>query len=652
MGRSIFIVLYGLTFFFFSNLALANSSTLNQLPTDSRVYSRLPKFTDVHLSPSGDSVAFVQNFLQPEIALLQVFNIRSGKTVDLLKTDNENIKINWFHWANEETLIVSALFSMERNGVNTYETRLLATDITTKKSRLIVKQSRLSNKTGVRSQFQDQVIDFLPEDPEHILIALDSDVLHEPSVFKLNINTGKQKRIEKGKLRIRTWMTDRQSNLRLGHALNYKTGETKIWVKRGPTSKKWETLFEYNALDDLSQQIIPAGFSHSGNTLYYQKYLNDKLALFKVNLETNHSELVYSDPKFDVNGGLVYSKMSQQVIGVRHSNSPSGVVYWGGTRDKLQKGLDLAFPDTSNYVTSFNQDENVYLSYSESDHIPGRYYLGDRKTGSLNHLFLTYPEITADTLIEHKKITYKARDGLEIEAFLTLPHNSKTNLPTILYPHGGPGSRTFSGFDYWTSFFVSRGFAVLRPNFRGSEGFGFEFAQSQVGAWGLQMQDDLTDATHWMIDEGISNPEKVCIVGASYGGYAALMATVKTPDLFKCAISFAGVSDLSLLVRESKRFLNAKFVKQQIGSERSDLKARSPYHNVDKIITPILLLHGEEDATVDIKHSEIMYKALKKQDKSVKYVELENGDHFLSIQRNRRELFDEMDAFLREHIGI
>jgi dipeptidyl aminopeptidase/acylaminoacyl peptidase len=292
------------------------------------------------------------------------------------------------------------------------------------------------------------------------------------------------------------------------------------------------------------------------------------------------------------------------------------------------------------------------LLYTENDFTPGAFYLGNRQEKSLSLLFEQYPLLQPEVLSPHKLVTYTTRDGSEIEGYLTVPKGTTMPIATILHPHGGPGAREYGGFDYWTSFFVNRGYAVFRPNFRGSSGYGRQFAESQMQGWGLTMQDDLTDAAQWLIKQNIADPKRMCIVGASYGGYAAAMAAVKTPDLFACAVSFAGVMDLDLLVSKSRYFLNKKFVRQQIGEDGDDLEARSPYYNAAKITIPMLLLHGEDDRVVDVKQSREMYDELRDLDKPVRYVELENGDHFLSIQRNRHLAFAEMEAFLKKHLGL
>ena len=186
--------------------------------------------------------------------------------------------------------------------------------------------------------------------------------------------------------------------------------------------------------------------------------------------------------------------------------------------------------------------------------VPGKYFLGDRDQKSLGVIANIYPQLEGK-LQGSKKVTYTARDGQKIEAYITLPEGYKegTPCPAVIFPHGGPMARDYGGFDYWAEFFAAKGIAVLQPNFRGSSGYGREFAEEAVQRFGLTMQDDLTDAAGWLIKEEIADPKRIAIAGASYGGYAALMGAVKTPDLFRCAISFAGIGDTSMLFSNQVR---------------------------------------------------------------------------------------------------
>ena len=613
------------------------------------VFSRLPKFTSPKLAPNGAKVAAVVNMQAQGLAVLTVLDIKSGQFKHLLKSDNEEIKINWFNWANDKTLLVSARFAGKRYRTDTAETRLFAVEVDDESPelRLLIKP-----KTGTRdqhySQFQDRVIDYIPDDDDHVMIALDLDKPTQPSVYKLNIYTKRLSRQEKGKRKVRSWITDQQSKLRLGITLDYKTGHRKI-LARKVDSEDWYTLFEYNTMEDPG--VYPWGFDSDPDLLYFSRYKNDFLALYSIRLSTGEEKLVFEDPERDVDGRLIYSRDGKKVLGITHGNTSTGRIYWDKSLHNLQRGLDAALPDYDNYLVGFSEDLNNYLLYSENDVSPGTYYLGNRKEGGLGLLFEQYPEMDSTKLASHDLVSYKARDGVTIEGYLSLPNvESEGPYPLILHPHGGPGARDVDGFDYWTAFFNSRGYAVFRPNFRGSTGYGYEFAQSQMQSWGLEMQDDLTDAVNWLVSEKIADPDKVCIVGASYGGYAAAMGAAKTPDLYKCAVSFAGVMSLQRLILDSRKYVNYKLVKNQIGEERSDRKARSPYYNAENIKIPLLLIHGEKDLVVDVVHSRMMADELEDLDKNFQYIELENGDHYLSIQRNRHATFKAMDEFLSKHL--
>jgi dipeptidyl aminopeptidase/acylaminoacyl peptidase len=619
-----------------------------ELPVES--FSQLPSYIRPTLSPSGNKIAYIINYQSPEIALLTTVDLITGKKQHIVKSDNEERKIRWFTWVNEKTLLVSIVFAAKRYRTDTTETRLLAIDIDGDEpvQRQVVKTRRGVYDDGRVSQFQDSVVSFLPDDPEHVLIELDLDVANLPSVYKVNVNTGRKSRITKGKISVRSWMADRQGNLRLGEALSYKTGEAAIRVRIGDDDK-WHKMFEFNALEEPG--ITPLGFAKDPNILYYNAYQNDKKALFKIHLPSKKITLVFADVDYDVDGSLIYSKKTNDVIGINHSNSEDGRIYWNDSRVDFQKSLNKALPDSDVYLVDFSRDENIYLLYTENDYTPGMYYLGDRKGKFLRPILEQYPALVPEVLSEHQFVTYTTRDGTELEGYLTLPLNADGPVPAILHPHGGPGARESDGFDYWTSFFANRGYAVFRPNFRGSTGYGYEFAQSQMKGWGLTMQDDLTDAANWLVEQKIAKPDSMCIVGASYGGYAAAMAAVKTPGLFKCAVSFAGVTNLKQLVSRSRGYTNSKFVKNQIGNDSDDLEARSPYYHAEKVNIPMLFLHGADDRVVDVEQSRMMVDKLQKLDKSVEYIEFENGDHYLSIQRNRHAAFKAMDVFLKTHLA-
>lgn len=630
------------------SLLLSNFNVLSiELPY--QAFSRLPQYSSVKISPDGTKLAFIRNVQKAGIAVLTSYNLTNGEMLLLVQSDNEKILIRWFEWANDETLLVGVRYAGKRHRTDTVETRLMAIDAkkVREEPRLLIRPRSTTMNWKNISQFQDRVLDILPEDHDHILVELDLDKHAMPSVYKLNIYTRKKSRIEKGKRQIRSWMTDRQHNLRLGNVVDYKTGDRSTLIRK-VDEKKWHSYFEFNG---LTEPIVwPVGFALNPNILYFKKYTDDKFALYKINLDSNEEKLVFRDPDYDVDGRLIYSSKSNDVVGIYHQNSLTGRIYWDDSRSNFQRSVDEALPETHNYLVDFSKDETKYVLYTENDIAPGTFYIGDRSKNTVKYLFEQYPELAPDVLTEHSRLVYKARDGVEIEGYLTLPKNVDGPVATIIHPHGGPQSRDSGGFDYWTSFFANRGYAVFRPNFRGSAGYGYDFAQQQMKRWGLEMQDDLEDAVTFLVQRGITDKNKVCIVGGSYGGYAAMMGVAKTPELYKCAISFAGVSNLRTLVRDSRRYMDHEFVENQFGDDSDDLKKRSPYYQLDKIKVPLLLFHGEKDRVVDVKQSRMMAEEMEDQGKEVEYIEFENGTHYFSIQRNRHKIFEAMDRFLKTHL--
>ena len=327
---------------------------------------------------------------------------------------------------------------------------------------------------------------------------------------------------------------------------------------------------------------------------------------------------------------------------------------WNETYEGYQNAVDKALRDTANFIKHTSRDETRYLVHATGLKCPGTYYFGDRLEGTLERYIDTYPGLDERNLAGKKAVSYRSRDGLEITGYLTLPRGShKRPLPAIIHPHGGPASRDFLGFDIWTELLASQGYVVLQMDFRGSSGYGTEFQTAGLKRWGLEMQDDITDGAMWLIEQGIADPDRIGIVGASYGGYAALMGAVKSPDFYQCAVSFAGVSDLITFVSSRARYVQGDIVKEQIGGtwrDRAQLTETSPLRQVDKIKVPILLAHGDRDRVVDVKQSSAMAEALKKKGKTHQFLLLEDGDHSLSFQHNRTLFFNTLISFLDKHL--
>jgi len=319
-----------------------------------------------------------------------------------------------------------------------------------------------------------------------------------------------------------------------------------------------------------------------------------------------------------------------------------------------------SFPGQQPRLVSWSSDLGTILVRTEGSGDAGTYHVIDLERQSINTLGQTYPAVTPDQVAPVRSIRYEASDGLEIHGYLTTPPGvtDPTGLPLVVLAHGGPASRDKMGFDWWAQALASRGYAVLQANFRGSTGYGVAFREAGFGEWGRKMQTDLSDGVRWLGSQGLIDPQKVCIVGASYGGYAALAGPTLDRGVYRCAVSVAGVSDLRrMLEQESRdglrrnngsvRYWN-RFMGADGPGDRS-LDARSPARLAAEADAPILLIHGRADSVVPIEQSRLMAQALRAAGKQFEFVELDGEDHWMSRGDTRRRMLVETVRFLEQH---
>jgi dipeptidyl aminopeptidase/acylaminoacyl peptidase len=289
-----------------------------------------------------------------------------------------------------------------------------------------------------------------------------------------------------------------------------------------------------------------------------------------------------------------------------------------------------------------------------SDKNPGDYYLFDTQQKKANFLRSTRSWIDIEQMRPMQPIDLVARDGLKLHGYLTQPADECPH-PLVVLPHGGPhGVRDVWGFDWEVQLLASRGYAVLQINFRGSDGYGMDFEAAGYRQWGASMQDDLTDATRWAIEQGVTTAERICIYGASYGGYAAMMGAAREPRLYRCAIGYVGVYDLQLMY-ESGDIPDSRsgiaYLNRVLGDDQADLRARSPVHLASQIEVPVLLIHGKEDWRADYKQAKRMKAALDAQDKSVDWMALSREGHGVYDEETRREVYERILTFLDRHLS-
>ena len=635
-------------------------------------FSALPKNSQVELSPDGKNILIITKHQGVRIVLVKPLSNNSGwPGVAFPPQDGMDIRSAW--WANNEYILISMSFEANRimfDSKRNLEGRLMSVPIKKpKKARNMVIPSKEKGKMkgfhtayGINDRIPVwfSIVDMLVDDPDHFLLELDEDWSdYSTEVRKVNVKTGRYRLIHNPSGDSTGWIADKQGKIRLGYGnklsgtslsevkdvlmyLNPQTGEWVDYSKKEIADHEKYSILEF--FDDPQFAYVRKINEHGHWGIY--KY--DLINLQKIeNLSSFEDRDVF----------LVYDP---------YDHRPTGFVYDGDNRSveydyfddrykRIQRIVDKAIPNAINRITSRTQDENLYLIYSYSDVDPGSYYLFDQSLMQLAFVEARYEGLDPRLLSPMKYVSYKARDGLIIHGFLTIPTGSDgKNLPTIIMPHGGPTSHTSWGYDYRTQFLASRGYAVFQPNFRGSTGYGEEFEHAGRREWGLKMQDDVTDGALWLVEQGIADPERMCIFGWSYGGYAALTAAFTTPDLFKCSISINGISNLEKLVYEESGYLAQKEWGKLIGNlreDRSRLKETSAINNIDKIKIPILLIVTKDDTTVNYQQSKRFHKKMKKAGKYSKYVEIKDGNHSAQNELAQTIILENLERFLARYIG-
>ena len=368
------------------------------------------------------------------------------------------------------------------------------------------------------------------------------------------------------------------------------------------------------------------------------------------------------NPEWGVINTLIFSRAKRALIGVRFQADQPGVVWFDRDMVRLQQVVDKALPDTFNVLQVADENPQRAVVFSYSDVNPGVIYLLDTEKLTLEELVKVRPWLDPRQMAERKPVHYSARDGLDIPAYLTLPKGPNDRKPPlVLIIHGGPWVRGYSwGFDTLAQFFANRGYAVLEPEFRGSLGHGWKLYSSSFKQWGLAMQDDITDGAEWLIREDIVDKNRICLYGASYGGYATLWGLIKTPDLYRCGVASVAVTDLNLLfdvdwsdlVGSPYRWLDYE-ARDLIGDPKSDaekFRSVSPLVNADKLKAPVLLAYGGLDHRVPIKHGNELREALDKYGKTYEWVLYSDEGHGFSKDENRFDFYRRVDAFLKKYL--
>jgi len=617
-------------------------------------YGDLPSIRYMALSPDGSIVAFAER--REGADYLVTFDFATRQKTYQLKIDDVATRDIWF--ADEENIVILASetkFVIGFRGEFEYS-GAFSFSLKTKKLTFLLRgtDNIYPAQGGLGRIVGDDA------DPGYIFMpAYVGDRYSHPnySLLRVNLKTGKGRRFKSGVDNTVDWFVDKDGTVLAREDYNNTTDTYRVYTY---VNGKRELIYELE-----TSQLPPGvtGIKADWSAL-----------LFSDGSDADDSGNVY---ELDFSGHLTPASLGGKggtieriikdgnrfVLGVEYSGAVPSYKFYDPDVDAAVSGMVNQFSTASVNLVSWTDDWSKLLYLIYGSDTPGSYVLQDRETGQMMLVADERDNIPPDAVGQMVSVNYKARDGLNIPSILTWPAGvdieTASKLPLVVMPHGGPESYDAVGFDWMAQYFANRGYLVLQPNFRGSSGYGTEHRILGKGEWGGKMQDDITDGVQTLVEQGLADPTRVCIVGASYGGYAALAGGAFTPDLYKCVVAIAPVSDIRPLLVDVKWDNGRKhwaldYWQENIGDldeEREKLDAISPARAADKFTAPVLLIHGNDDTVVPIKQSEIMERALEKAGKDVTFLELEGEDHWMSDGDTRIDALRAMATFIDQHIG-
>ena len=594
-------------------------------------FFRNPEKSSFKISPNGEHIAY----MKPWKARMNVFVMDMNTKKEVRLTSSQERGIYWFAWLNNNRI---GYIKDEGGNENMH---FYAVNID------------MSNEIDLTpfENVQARIIDDLEDDPNHIIMGLNkrNPQIHDP--YRINVNDGKMDMIAENPGNISEWMTDHDGKLRIAITSD---GVNTSLLYRDKESDGFKPILT----TDFKVSVAPLFFTFDNKNLYVASNRGrDKTAIFEFDLnKSKEARLIFEHDEVDVSG-LMYSRKRKVLTGVSYTVAKNEMVFFDTLRESLQQKLEEKLPGYEVGITSFSEDETKAVVVTYSDKSRGTYYYYDLDKNKLIELGQVSPWLNEEDMSEMKPVHYKSRDGLIINGYLSLPKGTNgKNLPVVVNPHGGPWHRDSWGYNSEVQFLTNRGFAVFQMNFRGSTGYGRDFWEKSFKQWGKSMQDDISDGVNWLIDEGIADPDRIAIYGASYGGYATLAGLAFTPDLYACGVDYVGVSSLFTFMESMPPYweLYRSMMYEMVGHPEEDkelLASASPLLHIDKIKAPLFIAQGANDPRVVKAESDQIVEALKNAGIDVPYMVKDDEGHGFYNEENQFDFYTEMEKFLTKYIG-
>jgi acetyl esterase/lipase len=623
-------------------------------------------FSDAKLSPDGDFIAMLvgsdggrMKLLVMDLADMSI-KVASGA---------ESMDIAEVHWVNDQRLVFSTNDRQAADGDVRYWPGLFAINRDGSELKVLANRSPeafFTTESSIHRTMLPGNTFFFDSDhsgeSDDIFVAqtvyTNSRELRAVNLLRLNTKSGHAKPFERSGDTV-GWLIDQAGVPRLNVTLH--DGISEIFYL-DPVLGKWRKLAGFNAYDGSGFQ--PYAFGPDGTLYVLAAKGRDTNALYRYDFDKNTvaPEPLIAMAGYDFNGELLFDSERKTLAGIQYRTDADATLWFDGNMKKIQKTIDDLLPSTINTlsIARHRHSKNI-LVRARSDVQPATYLLYDDNTGKLVVLGSAHPDVDSKQMSHQDMVHYKARDGLEIPAYLTLPRGgAQKDLPLVVLVHGGPWVRGSTwGWDSEVQFLASRGYAVLQPEYRGSTGFGFKHFKAGWKQWGLSMQDDIADGARWAISQGIADPKRICIAGASYGGYATLMGLDKDADLFRCGIEWAGVTDImrqfewdpeSDSPEQWQRYGMPVLVGDKV-KDAEQLKATSPVNVAQGITQPVLIAHGGADRRVPIVHARKFLEAVRPHNDKIEWVEYPEEGHGWRLVKNRLDFWTRVEKFLGANIG-
>ena len=591
-----------------------------------------PVKTSPEISPDGKYLSYLA---PDEKNVLQVWVQTLGKDDARKVTADKKRGIRAHMWTHAPHILIYAQDNDGDENFHLYSVNLESNKV-----------QDLTPFPNVRAQPLEVNRDF----PDELLATLNKENPKLFDVYRINLTTGELKLDTKNPGDVVSWHTDPKFRVRLCSSLTPDGGA--IVRARADEKSHWKTIIQWGQ-EDVDGQVVD--FTADGKAIWLTTSEGrDTLSLVKRDLDSGKEEPIASDPGCDT-GQVLVNPVTHEAEAIAFDHEKRK---WKALNPKVAD--DLAFLEKANpgepSIVSTDRDWQIWVVGYSSDIHSTDYFLYDRATKKLTHLFSSRPELDKYTLAAMKPVTIKTRDGLDMICYLTVPEGVEAkNLPMVLDVHGGPWGRDRWGLHPEHQWLANRGYAVLSVNYRGSTGFGKKFLHAGDREWAGKMHDDLIDAVHWAIDQGIADPKQVAIYGGSYGGYAALVGATFTPDVFACAVDIVGPSNLVTLLKSIPPYWEPmkKIFVLRVGDPDKDkefLESRSPLFKADQIRIPMLIAQGAHDPRVKQAESEQIVAAIRKAGKPVEYMLFPDEGHGFARPENRLKFYAAAEAFLAKHL--